>query len=122
MQVLEKIMEEIESEYLMCRCQNNKVCDYPESIGCCYDRAIGKVLDIICKHMNGGWIPVGERLPGKHVRYVWITVDHGTIQQRILAKWGGEKFRSIYGGEFCGRIVAWKECDVPEPYRPERSE
>lgn len=52
MQELEKILEEIESEYLMCRCKNDEVCPYPESIGCCYDRAISKVSEIIRKHMN----------------------------------------------------------------------
>lgn len=52
MQELEKILEEIESEYLMCRCKNNEVCPYPESIGCCYDRAISKVSEIIRKHLS----------------------------------------------------------------------
>ena len=123
MQELEKILEEIEGEEnkvlsrLQVEVSQRSIDEIRE-----YVNGIRYEKDIIRKHMNDGWIPVGERLPGKHVRYVWITVDHGTIQQRILAKWGGEKFRSIYGGEFCGRIVAWKECDVPEPYRPERSE
>lgn len=81
-----------------------------------------KIMNILRNHMDAGWIPVGERLPERRMRYVWITVDHGTIWQRMLAKWDGENFKSIYGAEFHCKIIAWQECKTPEPYRPERSE
>ena len=81
-----------------------------------------KIMNILRNHMDAGRIPVGERLPERRMRYVWITVDHGTIWQRMLAKWDGENFKSIYGAEFHCKIIAWQECKTPEPYRPERSE
>lgn len=132
-QGLEKILKEIESEYLMCRCQNNKVCDYPESIGCCYDRAIEKVSEIFRKYMNDGWIPVQDKLPEDDVdvliAYADIDDENYTdicITTYGYAYLGGNKldfkewrspfeyFRSNY------KVIAWQP--LPEPYRPERSD
>lgn len=79
------------------------------------------IAGFIRKHMNDGWISVEKRLPKRRVRYVWITVDHGTIWQRMLAKWDGKDFKNIYGAELYCKIIAWQECKTPEPYRPERS-
>ena len=119
MQVLEKIMEEIESEYLMCRCQNNKVCDYPESIGCCYDRAIGKVLDIIRNHMNDGWVSVEERVPKEEGYKVLVCSKKGNIDTGIYSPYTKQWF--IGNISALGKdIIAWRP--LPEPYHPERSE
>lgn len=44
---VDKVVEQIECEYLMCRCKNNEVCTYPETIGCCYDNGIKKAVEIV---------------------------------------------------------------------------
>lgn len=44
---VDKVVEQIECEYLMCRCKNNEICTYPETIGCCYDNGIKKAVEII---------------------------------------------------------------------------
>ena len=136
MQELEKILEEIEAEHLMCRCKNNEVCSYPESIGCCYDEAIRKVLGIIRKHMNDGWIPVEERRPEVLGKY-WITIRYndGRISEPIVADFRGVKQKYVVdtpnGREYetwgidsafhGSRVIAWRPYYIPEPYHPERS-
>lgn len=123
-QGLEKILKEIESEYLMCRCQNNKVCDYPESIGCCYDRAIEKVSEIFRKYMNDGWIPVEERLPEDN-HYILLSFTNFSLPLV------GRYEKDLDGGAFylgdCDEkdtcismnlfVNAWMP--LPEPYCPE---
>ena len=111
-QGLEKILKEIESEYLMCRCQNNKVCDYPESIGCCYDRAIEKVSEIFRKYMNDGWIPVNERLP-ENERSVLMCGDTGCID---VGWWNGKRWKTGFSHADNFEAVAWRP--LPNPYRP----
>lgn len=44
---VDKVVEQIECEYLMCRCKNNEICTYPETIGCCYDNGIKKAVEIM---------------------------------------------------------------------------
>ena len=44
---MDRIVEQIECEYLMCRCKNNEVCTYPETTGCCYDNGIKKAIEIV---------------------------------------------------------------------------
>lgn len=111
MQELERILEEIDAHAIEF-----------EIFGASDDYiSVGWAKDIIRKHMNDGWISVEKRLPERRVRYAWITVDHGTIWQRMLAKWDGKDFKNIYGAELYCKIIAWQECKTPEPYRPERS-
>ncbi|MBE5867968.1 MAG: hypothetical protein E7293_03290 [Lachnospiraceae bacterium] len=47
----EKVLEKLNDQYTSCLCKNGEICSYPESIGCCYDRAIKKAVDIV---RNGG--------------------------------------------------------------------
>lgn len=44
---VDKAVERIECEYLMCRCKNDEMCKYPETIGCCYDNGIKKAVEIV---------------------------------------------------------------------------
>ena len=44
---VERLVEQLESEYLMCRCKNKEACTYPEPIGCCYDNGIKKAIEIV---------------------------------------------------------------------------
>ena len=112
MQELEKILEEID----------NAIEDY--SGGSAdngfqgFVKGLKRAKKIIRKHMNDGWIPVGERLPIPN-KEVWVT-----------AKRNGNVFVSTdtmtEKGHFWNyekeNILAWKEKDLtPEPYRPKRS-
>lgn len=44
---VDKVVEKLECEYLMCRCKNDEVCTYPGTIGCCYDSGIKKAVEIV---------------------------------------------------------------------------
>ncbi len=44
---VDKVVERLECEYLMCRCKKDEICKYPETIGCCYDNGIKKAVEII---------------------------------------------------------------------------
>ena len=134
MNVLEKILEEIEEEIR-------------DSIPFSDQRADGlrKARDIIRKHMddlsrensqenarlprdNDGWIPVEERLPEPScdVLVQWEKYERytDTIYTYMDKMWfdsmdenGNAIFETI-GGTPNGKIIAWQP--LPEPYRPEK--
>ncbi|GLG06148.1 hypothetical protein ACI3DN_12545 [Sellimonas catena] len=58
MQELEKILEEIDQEKLK-HWDSSERLETDKLIGWCFDRCI----EIIRKHMNGGWIPSKKHLP-----------------------------------------------------------
>ena len=71
----------------------------------------GAVERIIRKHMNDGWIPVEERLPGEE-KEVLVTTDTGEIT-----------FGYLSDGEWHTDLepdypIAWRP--LPDPYRPEK--
>lgn len=118
MQELEKILEEIEAEHLMCRCKNNEVCSYPESIGCCYDEAIRKVLGIIRKHMNDGWIPIEDGTPEPYQQVLvsmYNNLTYVTIGHYNGTGWNVHEYITDLGID----VKAWRP--LPQPYHPERS-
>ena len=88
--------------------------------------------DIICNHLNDGWISVEESLPEDDVDVLITYTDINNEQYTDIAitaygyaYLGGNKldfkewrssfeyFRSNY------KVIAWRP--MPEPYRPERS-
>ena len=91
------------------------------------------VKDIICNHMNDGWIPVEERLPEVFGKY-WITIRYndGRISEPIVADFRGVKRKYVVdtpnGREYetwgidsafhGSRVIAWRPYYIPEPYRP----
>lgn len=115
MQELEKILEEIKvsSVYAKTRDGYGALCV-----------PIGTIERIIRKHMNGGWIPVEERLPEGEVNP--ITQDYYGYQ--VTAKFGETTDIRTYqfgnghwwhgAGIMDDYVIAWRE--HPEPYRPER--
>lgn len=44
---MERIVEKLEEKYKTFICKNTEPCDYPEKIGCCYDRAINHAIGIV---------------------------------------------------------------------------
>ena len=44
---MERIVEKLEERQKAFICKKTEPCDYPERIGCCYDRAINDAIDIV---------------------------------------------------------------------------
>lgn len=113
MQELEKILEEINEEIKSSIAFSSVFTD-----GLCRAR------NIIRKHMNDGWIPVGERLPeepkenpefeGKKIELYLVTVK-GT-KYPFRAFWNGKQFTD---GWSVLDVIAWHP--LPETYQAERS-
>lgn len=125
MNVLEKILEEIEKE------QNSYEADHAWN----YSKGMEYAKEIIRSHMNhsgddaemGDWISVEERLPeeddGK--RYI-VTDEHGLVRSEMeyghpmdgnrevcFHKWDDE-----YWSCYRPKVIAWQP--LPEPYKPKQ--
>lgn len=123
MQVLEKILEEIELE-------KKRLVFYPDcssAFSAVQIRTIEKIEQIICKymsirkHINDGWVSVEERLPENDGIYI-ATMDGEIVGQKIpftgLAEFENGKWVDDEDDYNC--VIAWRP--LPEPYRPERGE
>lgn len=118
MQELEKILEEIELEKkrvsLSSDCSNEHA--VTEII------LLEKIEKIIRKHMNDGWISVDKRLPEGRTRVI-CQFDNGDIEL-LWQDWESDPESLTYWTDFDfmaeKKVIAWRE--LPEPYRPERSE
>ena len=107
MQVLEKILEEIEvsSVYAKTRDGYGALCV-----------PIGTIERIIRKHMNDGWVPVEEK-PKKDYETVFAVDKNDYYFAAVYDKDHG--FRSNDIGADVDNIVAYS---LFNPYRPERSD
>lgn len=131
MQELEKILEEIEKAKGEHWYRLNNY-DVRHKL----DGAINRIVDIIRKHMNDGWIPVEERMPEVFGKY-WATIryDDGRTSEPIVVDFRGVREKYVVdtpnGREYetwgidsafhGSRVIAWRPYYIPEPYRPERS-
>lgn len=123
MQVLEKILEEIEKEAVKM---------YTKKLPHQYYKAVGtrKIEEIIHSHMdeakdinvpsNDGWISVDERLPGEWQKVlVWYEYFRYGEYNRMFKTYGiGWQFDGHWSGDVSGtkaRCIAWHP--LPEPYR-----
>lgn len=128
MQKLEKILEETEQEKREPWYRLNNY-DVRHKL----DGAINRIVDIIRKHMDDGWIPVEERLPEDNIEVLITYADMENEKETDIAittygyaTLGGKKlpfkeWRSpflYFRGNY--KIIAWRP--LPEPYIPERSE
>lgn len=116
MNVLEKILEEIEQEKLK-HWDSSERLETDKLMGWCFD----KCTEIIRKHMadapeNDGWIPAKEK-PAEDGFYV-ATMGGALVDQEEpfvgLAEF--EDGEWVDGDD----VIAWRP--LPETYRPERSE
>ena len=117
MEELEKILEEIGE----LRGQAGSECTSEDHyIKKAWEHCLDRVVDIIRKHMNDGWIPVSIRMPEKAGTYI-INVLDGERDIVTFAKWQNRYKRfDMTGARAYWRIIAWRP--LPEPYRPEQPE
>ena len=109
MQELEKILEEIDE----LRGQAGSECTSEDHyIKKTWEHCLDRVVGIIRKYMNDGWIPVEERLPDNNEN-VLVTTDMGLIASGYIAHgtWITDQEPDY--------PIAWRP--LPDPYRPERS-
>ena len=115
MQELEKILEEIDQEKKNAALSIRHTTGYKAG----QIRMAGRIEEIIRKHMNDGWIPVGERLPEEAGTYI-VNALNGERSIVTFAKWKNRYKRfDMTGARAYWRVIAWRP--LPEPYRPERS-
>jgi len=110
MNVLEKILEEIE----------NHAIEF-ESFGMCDDYvSVGWIKEIIRSHMleNDDWVPVEERLPDRGI-YVLCCFDDGTADV-LWQSWKDDKSLLLYADidNEIRKVIAWQP--LPEPYKPSK--
>lgn len=114
---LEKILEEISRQMELSTSR-----EYRRGWNACKDR----IMNIIRKHSNDGWIPVDERLPENNkLVLVWArSTAQGADEWSLGSCDKGFWVLGSYGGSlvFPSQLeaVAWRP--LPEPYRPERSD
>lgn len=120
MNVLEKILEEIEQEKLK-HWDSSERLETDKLMGWCFD----KCTEIIRKHMadapeNDGWIPLEERLPEDGESVLCCSDDErmmiGVLHKEYYIDFGiavAENYNQTMHG-----VIAWQP--LPEQYRPER--
>ena len=128
MQVLEKILEEIEAEFdrrietqlkIMVGLNDDVYrYGYGKSLEA-YQQGKLLVAEIIRKYMDDGWISVDERVPKEEGYKVLVCSKKGNIDTGIYSPYTKQWF--IGNISALGKdIIAWRP--LPEPYHPERSE
>lgn len=124
MQKLEKILEEIGE----LRGQAGSECTSEDHyIKKAWEHCLDRVVGIIRKHMNDGWIPVEERLPevGEDTEETiedddcpeYIVTIRGASESTVL-KYSPDGAWFDENG-YVYDVIAWRP--LPESYRPERS-
>lgn len=129
MQELEKILEEIGE----LRGQAGSECTSEDHyIKKAWEHCLDRVVDIIRKHMNDGWVSVEDRLPEKNEYFVDTSSNkefpNGYYRRLEIAYMTDtvEYIHGYYDGykwmdeylDAIKNVVAWR---IHEPYRPERS-
>ena len=132
MQELEKILEEMNRQLELSTSR-----EYRRGWNACKER----MMYIIRKHMNDGWIPVEERMPTQEEckdNWFWIAYGNSFGNSPRIAKceWvfaDDENGNDDSGPEFYidqfplpykpskNLIKAWKIINIPDPYCPERN-
>lgn len=137
MKELEKIMEEIETEFeIRINTQLKIISGLNDDV---YRYGYGKSLEayqqgkllaseIIRKHMNDGWIPVEERPPEEPGRYNVTFRSDGSVQEigygscraDVLGFPIGYGWYDLYSATYFSddAILAWSP--LPEPYDPKK--
>ena len=137
MQELEKILGEIGE----LRGQAGSECTSEDHyIKKAWEHCLDRVVGIILKHMNDGWIPTKERMPTKeecerdNIRFLisvgtdcwysteiakcsWVEADNADGTDGSYSEFWIDQFPHIYRPSH-RLIAAWKILELPEPYIP----
>ena len=121
MQVLKRILEEIDSEIEKQKGTDESLVGTPGWR--LYVKTMEQAKGIIRKHMNDGWIPVEERLPDEYEKVlVWYEYYRFGAYNCMYESYGiGYQYDGRWSGDVQGvnaRSIAWQP--LPEPYKPER--
>ena len=123
MQVLEKILEEIGE----LRGQAGSECTSEDHyIKKAWEHCLDRVVDIIRKHMNDGWIPVSQNVPvNSNPVLIWSVNSEQksegfSIGSYDYGEWWIGMFEGILTFPTFLKPIAWRP--LPEPYRMERSD
>lgn len=126
MNVLEKILEEIEekiklAEKVMVKPPCDKLDEIANDTAEAFIEAYKECKEIIRSHMdeaeNDGWIPVSERLPEKAGTYI-VSAKDGKREIVTFVKWQNRfKKWDLSGARAYWKTNAWKP--LPEPYKGE---
>lgn len=120
MNVLEKILEEIEqrkarAEKLIVKPPHDKLDQVANDTAEAFIEAYKECQDIIRKHMNDRWISVEDRLP-EDDRMVLVTCQTKKGIRSVNRAYCDGAF--WHGSGSMSGVIAWRP--LPEPYRPER--
>lgn len=113
MNVLEKILEDIESLKMNLSKDGTLQCYW-------HDVGLDKAKSVVKKHMdeaeNGGWIPVEERLPEESgfIEDSYIVQKKNVIDP-FSAYWDGKEWTDV-NDDKVEEVIAWRP--LPEPYKP----
>lgn len=132
MNVLEKILEEIEEKIKLAgRMMVEKPCDKLDEIANdtaeAFIGAYEECSEIIRSHMDDGkdaniptddgWIPVEERLPESKT-HVLCCFENGTVDA-LWQDWKDSGFGGYFNDDFKPmEVAAWRP--LPEPYKPKK--
>lgn len=127
MNVLEKILEEIEHEIMTNKEVGRKQCE-----------GMARAMNIIRSHMNdvtdtnvgskNNWIPCSERMPEEGDFELIVTDKHGNVHARMVYGYADEceKEMSFYRWDdeywkcfVCKDAIAWQP--LPKPYKGEET-
>lgn len=126
MNVLEKILEEIEekikfAEKIIVKPPCDKLDEIANDTAEAFIEAYKECKEIIRSHMddveNNGWIPVSERLPEKAGTYI-VSAKDGKREIVTFVKWQNRfKKWDLSGARAYWKTNAWKP--LPGPYKGE---
>ena len=124
--MLNKILEEIETmhynaEAISRGLEDECITDRYAAAAYGYNEAVKRIAEIIRCH-NGGWIPVGDRLPGVppgaddlNCPEFNVTVKGADVATTLKCDPNGTWFDD---DGYVYPVIAWQP--LPEPYRPEK--
>lgn len=116
MQELEIVREKIQNHYRVVKTDEDL--EWNRAIDLCTN-----IINAHIKHMNDGWIPVEERLPGEPKENP--AFDDKPLELYLVDMGGSYPLRAFWNGkQFTDgwsilNVIAWRP--LPEPYRLERS-
>lgn len=80
-------------------------------------------IELLKKQLNGGWVPVSERLPKVHKRYL-VNMKHKSLNETFIdCRYFYSDYQFEYRDDFERRnweVIAWQP--LPQPYKEVENE